>query len=165
MPSTYDLLKEANQFLFYSWELTPEEYEDALTTWLGHGDDKLERIAAWHAASKATVERDRVQADAYAASIKRSTAAMDRAKFLAGELLHMRVELGESPKVPGVARLQKNGGKAPLHLDADIVDHLPLELVIVTRTADTEAIRAALVAGVEVPGAAIGVPGFHVRFE
>ncbi len=147
-------------------DLDPADFDAALASWLGDGDDKLARIAAWRAAALARFERDSKQRDAYDDAMRRSKAEGERAKALAFEILSKRAELGEAPRVVGVARLQANGGKAPL-LGLATVDAatLPDDLVIIERRPDIEAIRLALAAGREVPGITVGERGFSVRFE
>lgn len=166
MPSTYELLSAADLLMAESGELDPADFDAALCAWIGDGDDKLARIAAWHAACEARVERDTKHRAAFDAAIKRNKAECERAGVLAFDLLSKRAELGEAPRVVGVARLQANGGKAPL-LGLATVDPatLPDDLVVIERKPDVDAIRLALAAGREVPGVTVGERGQSVRFE
>ena len=62
--------------------------------------------------------------------------------------------------------VQKNGGKAPLEIDPDVDPNTvngKYQRVVVTL--DTEAIRADLEAGVEIPFARIGEVGTHLRIR
>lgn len=167
MPSTYDLLLAADRLMLSASDYEdPEEFDRAVAAWLGEGDEKLVRLAAWVRANEAAIQRDTTQREAYDAAIKRSRARVEAGKGMAYGLLHARMELGEAPKVPGVARLQKNGGKAPVvGLEAVDPRELADDLVRVTRTPDPDAIRAYLAAGGTLPGVHIGEPGMHVRFE
>lgn len=166
MPTTYDLLTAADRFMVEAGDLDPDAFEAALCAWLGEAGDKLERIAAWHAAVKARVERDTAQREAYDTAVRRGKADIERAKALAFDLLAKREEMGEAPRVVGVARLQTNGGKAPM-LGLDRVDPatLPDDLVVIERRPNADAIRLALAAGREVSGVTVGERGRSVRFE
>ena len=167
MPSTYDLLSAAARLLDTAPDYdTPEAFDAAVAAWLGEGDQKLINLAAWCRANEAAVKRDTEQRDLYDAAIRRSKRLAEGAKAMAFDLLAARMELGEAPKVPGVARLQRNGGKAPL-LGLDGIDARELadELVVISRTPNTDAIRAFLATGEALPGVSIGEPGMHLRFE
>lgn len=166
MPSTYELLTAADRFMLESGDLDPDAFDAALAAWLEESDDKLARIAAWHAALKARAIRDETQRRAFADAVDAAAKKMDRAEALAFEILKKRAELGEKPRVVGVARIQANGGRAPL-LGLATVDAatLPDDLVVIRREPDPDAIRLALAAGREVPGVTVGARGSHVQFE
>lgn len=166
MPTTYDLLSAAALFLATSGELEPEEFTARLDAFLAESGDKLAALRAIAKAAAATEAMHREESAGHDARANRAAATEDRMRDLAYQLLAARRELGEDPKVAGVARIQRNGGKAPLlGLDTLDADTLPGDLVVVTRRPDVAAIRAVLDAGGTVPGVTLGERGEGVRWE
>jgi len=69
-----------------------------------------------------------------------------------------------------VVSVQKNGGKRPLHVNDDMytvedVERVSPAFVKVKKEIDTEAVRAALENGADVPFATLGEQGTHVRVK
>lgn len=167
MPSTHVLLLAAEHLMVTASDYEdPADFDAALDAWAEQTGDKLAAYAAVHACAKGAIARDTEQRNAWDAAIKRSERTVERVKEGAAALLAKLEETGKPAKVPGVARLQTNGGRVPL-LGLDTLDAatLPDALVIVSRVPDTAAIRARVEAGETVPGVSLGAPGRHVRFE
>ena len=162
MPTTHTLLLEADALLVTSGDLEPDAFAAALDAWVGAASDKAERIAAVRIAALAKAQMHRDQVDAHNARRRHheTTADWCGASMLA--LLEARRELGEAPRIDGVARLQRNGGVAPLSVD---LARLPAAFVRYVESADNAAIRAALGRGEEIPGASLGDVGESVRWE
>ena len=166
MPTTAALLQSANVLLVTSGDLEPDAFDAALAAWLGDSADKAERIAAFRAASVSRAALHKEQEAAHAAIRKRHEAAAERCGHLMTALLVTRRELGEEPKIPGIARLQRNGGKPPLiGLDAVDTATLPDSVCKVERKAVSDLVRAAILSGVDIPGVYIGEAGEGVRWE
>jgi len=164
LPTTFDLLTAADRLMVDAADLDPADFDAALLAWLGDSADKAERIAALRVAALAKAEMHKAQAEAHTAARKRHEATCDRCTALMVALLTTRRELGEDAKIPGVARLQRNGGKAPVVI-ADPAA-VPLAFCVVPPPVpDRERIRAALADGVEVPGAMLGEVGESVRWD
>lgn len=164
MPSTYDLITSADTLLATSGDLTPEEFDATLAAWLGDSADKAERLAAvrFAAATKAAAHKE--QAEAHTSACKRHAATIDRCASMMTALLVARRELGETPKIPGVARLQRNGGKVPVVI-ADPSAVPSAYCIQPAPVPDKETIRAMLLDGIEVPGAVLGEVGESLRWE
>jgi hypothetical protein len=163
MPTTYDLLGAANLLLATSADMTADEFDARLAAFIDESADKMAALRAVAKAAAATEAMHKDEAAGHAARAKSAGARADRAKERAYVLLCAKRELGEEPKVPGVARIQANGGKAPIVLlDADAI---PDHLVVVERHPNAAAIRAALERGEDVPGCALGERGEGVRWE
>lgn len=164
MPSTLDLLTSADTLLATSGDLTPEEFDATLAAWLGDSADKAERLAAVRFAAATKADAHKAQAEAHGAARKRHEATIDRCASMMTALLVARRELGEAPKIPGVARLQRNGGKVPVVI-AD-PSAIPLAFCVVPAPVpDKTRIGAALADGIEVPGAVLGEVGESLRWE
>jgi hypothetical protein len=164
VPTTYELLNAADRLMSEAAEMEIDAFDARLTAWLGDGDEKLTRLAAWSRAAAAREARDTEQRDAYNVAIERSKREQERAKALALDLLTKREELGDAPAVPGVARLQANGGKPPLViLDPAAVPPAWCRPAV-SPGPDTDRIRAALDAGETIPGVTLGERGRHVRW-
>ena len=166
MPSTATLLHAANVLLVTSADLEPDAFDAALAEWINESTDKAERIAAFRAASVAHAAMAKEHAEAHTAIRKRHEAAAERCTHLMEALLVTRRELGEGDKIPGVARLQRNGGKPPIVGLAEVDPAtLPDSVVRIERKPVADLVRAALLAGVEIPGVSIGEAGEGVRWE
>lgn len=165
MTTTIDLLIQADSMLAESWSMTEEEFQAALDAFLGEAADKLARLRAVHVALTARVSVCKSEAERLTAARRSAEKQDERVTELAKRLLLRMRELGETPNVPGVARLQRNGGKPPL-LGLDRIDPaaLPDELVIVRHTADPVKVRAFLEAGGTIDGVTIGEAAESVRF-
>ena len=164
MPTTRSLLDSATILLLTSGEI--EDFDAALADWIGVADTKAERIAAVRRAAVDLAAQAKALADEHAAVARRNTTVADRCGGLMDALLRARAELGEGDKIPGVARLQKNGGKAPL-LGLGEIDPLTLPDAVckVTRAPVADLVRAAILAGTEIPGVTIGDVAMSVRWE
>lgn len=164
MPTTSDLLTEATRLMLDAPEMEPDAFDAALAAWIGDSADKAERIAAVRAAAVDRADAAKRRAEEHAAVRKRNEAVAERCGHLMHAILVTRRELGEDAKIPGVARLQRNGGKAPL-LGTPDPAALPDSLVKIERKPDNEAIRAALASGIVVPGVTLGEVAESVRWE
>ena len=112
MPTTATLIRDAESFLYNSGEI--EDFDAALAAWLDASGDKAARIAALRRVSVDKAAQAKALAEEHAAVKKRHEATVERCGYLMEALLISRRELGEGDKIPGVARLQRNGGKPPL---------------------------------------------------
>jgi hypothetical protein len=95
-------------------------------------------------------------------------AAENRAKSLKAYAKLCLDSLGSTKQVAGVFTfaVQKNGGKVPLELAADLDPKaLPVEYQKVEVSPDSEAIRTALEAGQALDFAKFGVVGTHLRIR
>lgn len=168
MPTTYDLLVIADSFLAGSWELTEEEFATRLESFVGESADKLAALRAVHTQLTARAATCKAEAERLTAGRKSAERQDARVTALAYALLAKMRELGEKPAVEGVARIQANGGKAPLvgldTLTEDQIRDLPFDLVRIERRPDADAIRKVLESGGTVPGVRIGERGEGVRF-
>ncbi len=61
--------------------------------------------------------------------------------------------------------VQKNGGRKPLLVNENALEVAPPEFVKMVPTLDRDAVRTALESGKELPFAAIGEAGFHLRLK
>jgi hypothetical protein len=168
MPTTHELLSAAQRLILDSAEMDPDAFDALVSEWAGSGDDKAARLAAVHKAIAGRLAAYEAERDAFAALAKRAKADAERIKGNVAALLMQREELGLDPKIPGVARLQNNGGAVPLVIDFDInpkTEDLPEDCRRIMWVADNEAIRAALASGREIPGIRLGERGRSVRFE
>ncbi|OGB47752.1 MAG: hypothetical protein A3F76_08225 [Burkholderiales bacterium RIFCSPLOWO2_12_FULL_65_40] len=164
MPTTESLLRSASILLLTSGEI--EDFDAALAEWIGDSTDKAQRIAAVRRAAVDLAAQAKALAEEHAAVRKRHEATADRCGYLMTALLTTRRELGEGDKIPGVARMQKNGGKAPLVGLAEVDPNtLPDALCKIVRSPVADLVRAALLAGESIPGVSIGEVGESVRFE
>lgn len=164
MPTTRTLLEAAQRLQWDAETMTMEEFEAARDAWLDAGDDKLARVRAWREA--ATLRRDEAehQIAEWEPLVARAKRELERANDLALALLVAREEIGETPRVQGIARLQPNGGKDPVVVEreAEVPEAYRRPAVA---PLDLDKIRAALLAGTPVPGCRLGERGRHVRWE
>ena len=104
----------------------------------------------------------KAEAAAYTAAARAHAANAERVTARAVDLLEAAELVGE---VLAGARLQANGGKAPLVYAADFVaGDLRAELQRVRVEPNADAIRAALARGESVYGVAVGEAGRHLRW-
>lgn len=163
--NTYQLLTAADNLLTTSGEMTPEEFEAALSGFIEASTDKLAALRAVNLKLSAQADTYKAEAARLTEARRASEARAERVKSSAYALLCKMREAGEAPVVPGVARIQTNGGKVPLLAPAHIdVSELPEDLVIIERKPNIDAIRGRLEAGREVPGFQLGERGEGVRF-
>ena len=165
MPSTVQLLDAASLLLASSWDMEPADFEARLESFLDESADRLAALRAVHLAAEAQAGAHRAEAERHRARVKGCERTGERVAALAERLLYARRELGESTTVPGVARLQLDGGKAPLAFAPGFVAAaLPLHLCHVETSPDRDAIRAAIERGVTVPGVTLGTRGEGLRW-
>ena len=165
-PTTSDLLHIAHLFLAHSGEMEPDDFEAALASFIEESGDKLGALRAVSLRLAAESQIEAEEAARHTTRKERAAKQADRVKGRARELLEAMEQLGEEPKVKGVARLQANGGALPLvGLDAIDPATLPDALVVIRREASVPAIRAELAAGRDVPGVTLGERGRHLRWE
>jgi len=127
-------------------------------------DDKADDYAALIRVCETRASARREESERMAALAKDDEALADR---LRATLLTAMQEVGRSKVDTARFKLavRRNGGKVPVEV-AD-VDALPSEYRIpkITLTIDRDAIRAALEAGNEVPGAALGERGWRLDLK
>lgn len=162
MPSTAELVHLAALLVEDSWAMTPEEFEERLSSFVENADNKIAALRAVFKAAEGRRDTLAAEARTYADAAKAAGNKAERVKALAFHLAEAAEAVGE--KLDG-CRLQANGGQAPVRYDDDFVPSmLPRELQRVTVEPNTDAIRAALLAGEEVPGAELAPVGRHLRF-
>ena len=165
MPTTTQLIDHAHQLIATSYEYTAEEFDEALAAFIDASGNKLAALRAVAKASEAVAGVHATEAKAHAVRVKAEEAKAARCKDLAYMLLCAMREAGEEPNVKGIARIQSNGGKAPIRYAVDFaVASLPAEYQRVTVDVDSEALRAALEAGKAFPGVELGERGEGVRW-
>lgn len=163
--TTAQLLDAAALMLATSWEMSPEEFDERLGAWLDESADKLAALRAVAKAAEAMAAAHKAEAEAHAARVKQGKATVERAKERAYALLCAMREAGGEASVPGVARIQKNGGKPPLVFAPGFdVGALPDACKRVVVEPDNDAIRRALEAGIAIDGVTIGEAGEGVRW-
>lgn len=162
MPSTFDLIDEADRLLLLSWGYESADFDAALTSFVAAAADKLHALRVVVRLAEGRVLTCKGEAMIWDGAAKAAANRAERCKYLAEHLYRASVELGEP--LPG-GKLQQNGGKPPLvYAEGFAASSLPAAYQRVTVEADTDAIRAALERGEVVPGVELGDRGAHFRF-
>jgi len=154
-PSTFHLIREAAAMLSECGDLSPEEADARLTTWIDASTDKAAALQAVIARSEAESAFLDGEARAIAAAAKRCDATVTRCKALLVQLLRSQVELGGPGKVTGPGwSAGLTSSKAVVVLSEGLV---PAKYIRVktTREPDKAAIKEAIEGGAEVPGATL----------
>lgn len=168
-PSLYHLsadMAALEDLLDLALESGAEADAAAIDAWLdelqGSLADKLGRVARWRATELALAAAGKAEAKRLTDRAKVREARVERVEAAVQALME---RLGAKKVDTDVATfsLQKPGGKDPVVVVDDAV--LPDDLVRVKREADKEAIRAALEAGRDVPGATIQQRGLVLRVK
>ncbi len=168
-PSLYHLsadMAALEDLLDLAMESGAEADAAAIDAWLdelqGSLADKLGRVARWRATELALAAAGKAEAKRLTDRAKAREARVERVEAAVQGLME---RLGATKVDTDVATfsLQKPGGKDPVVVADDVV--LPDDLVRVKREADKEAIRAALEAGRDVPGATIQQRGLVLRVK
>lgn len=160
--TTSELIHHAAMLVESGWELPADEFDSELSAFVDNATDKIAALRAVNKAAEARATALKAEAALYAAAAKTHQSNADRVKARAFALMEAAEHAGET--LAG-ARLQPNGGKAPLVYAADFdATGLPFELQRVTVEADADAIRAVLAKGGEVSGVSVGATGRHLRW-
>lgn len=128
-----------------------DAFDAEISALLGEGEEAVRR--AWHAYHRLADEAVHHKATAahYTATARSAGNAADRVRDIIGRLLAARELVGEEPKVQGLASLSM---RTSMVLADDVTpESLPEQYRRVRVDLDTAAIRAALDAGQDVPGA------------
>ena len=162
MSTTAQLIHAAAMLVETSWEMTQEEFAERLEAFVAESTDKIAALRAVYKAAEGRVTACKAEADLYATAAKAHGNNADRVKARAFLLMEAAEMAGET--LPG-ARLQANGGKAPLvYAPGFDPTALPFDLQRVTVEANADAIRAVLAKGGEVEGVSVGAAGRHLRW-
>ena len=143
-----------------------EAYVDEIVSELeSDRDAKLDGYCAYIAELQARADARQAEADRLAARAKVDEGNAARLKERLRALFELR-GWGKVETPRYTLRLTNNGGKLPLDLDADIrPEDLAERFRRVKVDVDTEAVRAALEAGEEIPFARFGTRGNHLRIR
>ena len=162
MPTTGELIQAAAILVDTSAEYTPEEFAAVLDAFVDAADDKIRALRFVAKAAESRSDALKAEAAAYTAAARAHAANAERVTARAVDLLEAAELVGEL--LTG-ARLQVNGGKAPLVYAADFVaGDLRAELQRVRVEPNADAIRAAIAQGEAVYGVAVGEAGRHLRW-
>lgn len=162
MATTRELIYAADLLVTTSWEMTPEDFDTRLAAFVEESTDKLAALRAVHKAAEARAAGLKAEAAAYAAASKAQANIAERTKQRAADLFAAAEKAGEV--LPG-GKMQDNGGNVPLVYAPDFdATALPFACQRVSVEADADAIRAALVNGVTLPGVTLGKRGAHFKF-
>ena len=162
MPTTADLIHAAAMLVETSWELTADEFQERLDSFIAESTDKIAALRAVCKAAEGRAATCKAEAGLYTAAAKAHANTAARAQERAFMLMEAAEHAGET--LPG-ARLQANGGKAPLvYAPGFEATALPFDLQRVTVEANADAIRAVLAKGGEVEGVSVGAAGRHLRW-
>lgn len=160
--TTQQLIHAAAMLVETSWEMPAEEFEERIAAFLAESTDKISALRAVCKAAEGRAATCKAEAALYAAAAKTHANNAERVKARAFLLMEAAEHAGET--LPG-ARLQNNGGNAPLVYAADFdATALPFSLQRVTVEPDADAIRAALAKGETVPGVVVGERGRSLRW-
>ena len=161
-PTTGDLIQAAAILVDTSVEYTADEFAAVLDAFVEAADDKIRALRFVAKAAESRSDSLKAEAAAYTAAARSHAANAERVCARAVELLEAAELVGA---VLTGARLQANGGKAPLVYAADFVAaDLPYDLQRVRVEPNADAIRAAIAKGEAVPGVAVGEAGRHLRW-
>lgn len=164
MATVYELTAAAARMvaLWQDGEMTDEELAVNLDSFLDAAGDKLSALRAVVIRAEAEADLLKREAALLTDRRKRAESVVERCTARAGDLLAAMRDAGQAPKVPGVVSLATNGGKLPVVVtDPELI---PIRFQRVQVTPDTDKIRAALEAGADVPGCALGERGESVRW-
>ena len=160
--TTGDLIHAAAILVDTSADYTADEFAAVLDAFVEAADDKIRALRFVAKAAESRADGLKAEAAAYTAAARAHAATAERVTARAVELLEAAELVGEA--LTG-ARLQPNGGKAPLvYAVGFVAGDLPYDLQRVRIEPNADAIRAALAKGESVPGVAVGESGRHLRW-
>ena len=161
-PTTGELIQAAAILVDTSADYTADEFAAVLDAFVDAAEDKIRALRFVAKAAESRAAALKAEAAAYTATARAHAANAERVTARAVMLLEAAELVGEL--LTG-ARLQANGGKAPLVYAADFVaGDLPSDLQRVIVEANADAIRAALQRGEPVPGVELAPVGRHLRW-
>ena len=161
-PTTGELIQAAAILVDTSVEYTADEFSAVLDAFVEAADDKIRALRFVAKAAESRADALKAEAAAYTAAARSHAANAERVTARAVMLLEAAELVGE---VLTGARLQANGGKAPLvYAVGFIAADLPYDLQRVKVEPNADAIRAALARGESVYGVAVGEAGRHLRW-
>lgn len=125
-------------------------------------NDKVDRIVAYIKNQLALADARSEQAAELAAFAQTTKNKADGLKrYLHGIMIERGIPVAGHIRQ---AKITKNGGKLPVHIDVE-PDSLPEGYQVVTVKADVDEIRDALASSVEVPGCRLGERGTHLGLK
>ena len=161
-PTTGQLIQAAAILVDASAEYTADEFSAVLDAFVDAAEDKIRALRFVAKAAESRADALKAEAAAYTAAARSHAANAERVTARAVELLEAAELVGEL--LTG-ARLQVNGGKAPLvYAVGFIAADLPYDLQRVKVEPNADAIRAAIAKGESVYGVAVGEAGRHLRW-
>jgi hypothetical protein len=154
-PTTYDLLNAAGALIHGSADLEPAEVDAALSAWVDAATDKAAALRAVVLRAETEAQMLHDEAKSLFAAAKQREAIGNRCRARMVDLLLAQELLGESPSIKGPnwsASLRRS--KSVEVTNADV---LPPKFVRRREVVEPDkgAIKAALEAGADVPGAVL----------